>query len=114
MPSLLDSRLRSRVVKAIGQLGQHLAALLPALQTQVVNRRSMHFLGDLEPSVQALENASLSNLYYSLRSVSGCLSQAQLGRFAEAHAACSMAGDLLDAADSLVHSAQFSFQEPPR
>jgi hypothetical protein len=113
-PSLLDSRLRSRSVKAINQLGQHVAALLPALYEQVVNRRTAHPLADLEPSVRALEDAALVNLYYATRLVSSCQSQAQLGRFADAYAVCTIGGDYLDAADSLVHSAQSTFQRPPR
>jgi hypothetical protein len=113
-PSLLDSRLRSRSVKAIGQLGQHVAELFPALQAQVMKRRATYLLGDLETPVRALENAALSNLYYSLRMVSTCMSQAQLGRFSDAYAACTVGGELLDATDSLVNSAQSSFQKPPR
>ena len=113
-PSLLDSRLRSHSVKAIGQLGQHVAALLPALRAQVISRRTARFLADLEKPVRALEDAALSNLDYAARSVSSCLSQAQLGRFADAYAACTVGGDLLDAADSLVHSAQSTFQRSPR
>ena len=113
-PSLLDSRLRSRSVKAIGQLGQHVSALLPALYAQILSRRSAHVLGDLETQVRALEDASLYNVYYAMRWVSSCQSQAQLGRFADAYVSCTLGGDFLDAADSLVHSAQATFQRPPR
>jgi hypothetical protein len=113
-PSLLDPRLQSRALRGIGQLGQHTAALFPALQAQVTNRRSAHLLADLEPSVRALEDAALRNLYDARRLVSSCLSQAELGRFADAFAACAVGGERLDAADSLVHSAQFTFQLPPR
>ena len=112
--SLLDSRLRSRSVKAIGQLSQHVAALLPDLYAQILKRRSVHVLGDLETPVRALEDASLFNLYYATRLVSSCQSQAQLGRFSDAYASCTMGGEFLDDADSLVHSAQSTFQKPPR
>jgi hypothetical protein len=113
-PSLLDIRLRSRSIKAIDQLGQHVAALLPALRAQVANRRKFHLLADLEPPVRALEDAALANLYDASRLMSSCLTQAKLGRFADAYASCSVGGDRLDAADSLVHSAQYTFQRPAR
>ena len=111
-PSLLDLRLRSRSVKAIDQLGKNVAALFPALRAQVVSRRTVHLLADLEPSVRALEDAALANLYDASRLVSSCLAQAKLGRFADAYAACTVGGERLDAADSLVRSAQSTFQRP--
>jgi hypothetical protein len=113
-PSLLDSRLRSRSVSAIGQLGQHVAAVLPALRAQIVRRRTVRVLGDLELPVRALEDAAIGNLDYATRLVSTCLSQAQVGRFADAYIACTTGGELLEAADSLVHSAQYTFQRPSR
>ena len=113
-PSLLDARLRARSVKAIDQLGRHVAALLPALRAQVVNRRTTRFLAHLEPSVRALEDAALGNLADAGRLVSSCLTQAQAARFADAYASCSVGGDRLDAAKSLIRSAQFTFQLPPR
>ena len=113
-PSLLDLRLRSRAVRAIDQLGKDVAALFPALRAQVVSRRTTYLLADLEPAVRALEDAALANLYDASRLVSSCLAQAKLGRFTDAYAACAVGGDRLDAADSLVHSAQSTFQRPGR
>jgi len=113
-PSLLDLRLRSRSVRAIDQLGKDVAALLPALRAQIVRRRAAYLLADLEPSVRALEDAALANLDDASRFVSSCLAQAKLGRFADAYAACTVGGERLDAADSLVHSAQFTFQRARR
>ena len=113
-PSLLDGRLRSHSIVAIEQLGKNVAALFPQLRAEVVRRRSVHPLKDREPSVRALEDAALTNLYQAIRMVSGCLSQAKLGRFADAYAACTVGGEHLDAADSLVRSAQSTFQLPPR
>ena len=113
-PSLLDSRLRSRALTGIGQLGKHVAALVPALQTQVAYRRAIYLLADLEPSVRALEDAALRSLSDASRLVSSCLTQAQQGRLVDAFASCAVGGDRLEAADSLVHSAQYTFQRPSR
>lgn len=113
-PSLLDTRLRSRSVSAIEALGKDVAALRPALRAEVIGRRKTHSLEELEPSVRALEDAALVNLYYASQLVSSCLDLAKAGRFSDAYAACSVGEDRVDAADFLIWSARYTFQRPSR
>jgi len=110
--SLLDSRLRPRALDAVRRLTKQVAALLPALQEQVASRRRDHLLGDLEGSVRPLEDAAIGRIYTAGRLLSACSSPVQLGKMTAAFVLCEVAGDQVDAADSLIRSAQSSFQRP--
>jgi hypothetical protein len=66
-----------RSVRAIDRLGKDVAALLPALRAQVIRRRAVYLLADLEPSVRALEDAALANLHDASQLVSSCMAQGE-------------------------------------
>jgi hypothetical protein len=111
-PFLLDARTRSGAIGAVGQLLLQIRAIYPALQAQIADRRRLHPLGDREQSVQTLENAALRGVFDSVRLLEGCSSLSRAGRFVEAYAVCTLAGDSMDAAGSLIQTAQYTFQQP--
>jgi hypothetical protein len=113
-PSLLDSRTRSGAISAVGELQQRVTRLQLELQTQVANRRRVHLLGDLEPSVQAIEDAAQRSVDEALQYLNSCSTQAQQGRFTDAFAACTLGGERMNAAGSLLETAESTFRAESR
>jgi hypothetical protein len=112
--TLLDTRLRADAAAAIDRLGRQVDALYPALQAQVAMRRRAVLLGDLEAAVRPLEDAAVRFVSDASRLVATCSSQARLGKFSDAFAACTVSSDRLDAAGPLIRSAQYTFQHGDR
>lgn len=109
--TVLNERTQGGVAETIASLSTSVARLRLAVSQDVAARRRLAPLADREKSVRVLEDAALRTLATAKRQLDSCATGAREWRFGDAFVACTLGGQGLQSAQSLLHTLQFTFEK---
>ena len=108
--AVLNARTQAGVGDTIASLAAAVARLRLSVSQEVAARRRIAPLADREKSIRVLEDAALRTLATAKRQLDSCALGAREWRFDDAFLGCTLGGHGLEAARSLLHTLQFTFE----
>ncbi len=111
--SVLQTRTQTTVAPTISALSGAVGAIRARISKGITARRQSP-LGDHEPTVRRLEDATVRGLADAERQLDSCASFATQTRYDDAFIACTQSERSLQAAQSLLRSLQSTLNPPPR
>ena len=109
--TVLNQRQQAGVANTIASLAASVARLRLVVSQEIAARRRLAPLADREKSVRVLEDAALRTLASAKRQLDSCAAGAREWRFGDAFVSCTLGGEGLASAHSLLGTLQFALDE---